>query len=348
LFPKSVDCGHQRTKARLAIGSSVISLTFLLSGCVVSSESPPPDSNNPEPTNQPTTPESSPENQETIAASTTTSSAMGDQLQIEIYALERLESDLLRLSIGVTNNSTESFVLFDGLSSASDQGTAGAITLIDAENQQRYISYKTSEGQCYCSAPISGAITSGTTEEMWVIYPAPPQDIDSMTMTTPLTPPILDIPVTESSESVESVELAEPEISDLTMLSDDTEDQTGRSESSDEVSIILSSDVLFETDSAELQQDTQEILEQVATEIDDASSTTVSVDGHADNTGSDSVNIPLSRERAESVESALDEMITREGVSFDVEGHGSADPIAENNSEEGRERNRRVTVTFEK
>ncbi|MFE3457672.1 OmpA family protein [Nocardiopsis aegyptia] len=283
-----------------------------------------------------------------MASTTTSSSSLGDDLKIEVYALERLDNDLLRLRIGITNNSTESFVLFDGLSSATDQGTAGAIRLIDAENQQSYSSYKTSEGQCFCSTPLSGAMESGTTSEMWVIYPEPPAEISSMTITTPLTPPILDIPLTESSEEVSSIELADPEISDLTMLSDDTEDQTGRSESNDEVSIILSSDVLFETDSAELQQEAQEILEQVALEIDDAGSSTVSIDGHADNTGSDSVNIPLSEERAESVENELNEMITREGVSFEVEGHGSSEPIADNNTEEGRERNRRVTVTFEK
>ncbi|WP_197285641.1 OmpA family protein [Nocardiopsis sp. NRRL B-16309] len=283
-----------------------------------------------------------------MASSITSSSSLGDDLKIEVYALERLDNDLLRLRIGIKNDSNESFVLFDGLSSATDQGTAGAITLIDAENQQRYSSYKRIDGKCYCSAPLSGAIGSGTTAEMWVIYPEPPPEISSMTITTPLAPPILDVPLTESSDSADEAELANPEISDLTMLSDDTEDQTGRSENNDEVSIILSSDVLFETDSAELQQEAQEILEQVAREIDDAESSTVRVDGHADNTGSDSVNIPLSEERAESVESTLDEMITRSGVSFEVEGHGSSDPIADNSTEEGRERNRRVTVTFEK
>lgn len=132
------------------------------------------------------------------------------------------------------------------------------------------------------------------------------------------------------------------------MISDDTDDNTGRTESEDEVSIILSSDVLFETNSAELSSNAQEILEQVATEINDASSSVVNVDGYADNTGSDSVNIPLSQNRAESVKSVLSELVTREGVSFEDEGHGSADPIGDNETEEGRERNRRVSVTFEK
>ncbi|AFR10579.1 ompA family protein [Nocardiopsis alba ATCC BAA-2165] len=170
-----------------------------------------------------------------------------------------------------------------------------------------------------------------------------------MTILTPLTPPLINIPISRSSESLENNNLEDPEILDLTMISDSLEgDQTGRTESGDEVSIILSSDVLFDTNSAELTEESEEILKQVAQEIDDSNSTTVSIDGHADNTGSDSVNIPLSKERAESVESSLSELITREGVAFEIEGHGSADPIADNDTNEGRERNRRVSVTFEK
>ncbi|MFE9242428.1 OmpA family protein [Nocardiopsis sp. NPDC006938] len=210
------------------------------------------------------------------------------------------------------------------------------------------MSQELSDGSCFCGA-LSGAVESGTTQDLWVIYPGDGGELDRMTVTTPLTPPMFDIPITEVAESVDTNDLAEPRVLDLTMLSDSVdEDQTGRSESGDEVSIILSSDVLFETGSSDLSDEAQEILEQVAQEIDDASSSVISVDGHADNTGSDSVNTPLSKERAESVEATLNDLITREGVTFEVEGHGSADPIADNTTEEGRERNRRVSVTFEK
>ncbi len=169
-----------------------------------------------------------------------------------------------------------------------------------------------------------------------------------MTITTPLTPPIFDVPISESSETVDSQELANPVILDLTMISDDLENQTGRTENNEEVSILLSSDVLFETNSSDLSGNAWEILEQVAQEINDATATSVSVDGYADNTGSDSVNEKLSLERAQTVESTLSGMVTRDEVSYEVNGHGSNDPIADNSTEEGRERNRRVSITFEK
>ncbi len=288
------------------------------------------------------------EDAEVIASSEFTSSDLGSDLQIDINALERLSNDLLRLRLSVTNNSSENFDLGYKLAEELDAQTASKISLIDDVNQQRYLSYDQSDGSCFCDS-LNGPLGSGDTESLWVIFPGDQGALERMTITTPLTSPFFDIPINDVSESVEQSNLGEEQILDLTLISDSLEeDQTGRTESGDEVSIILSSDVLFGTGSSDLSDEAQEILAQVAQEIDDASSTMVSVDGHADNTGSESINTPLSKERAESVESALNELIARDGITFEVEGHGSADPIADNSNEEGRERNRRVSVTFEK
>ncbi|MDE3719895.1 OmpA family protein [Nocardiopsis sp. N85] len=282
-----------------------------------------------------------------IASSITSSTTLGGQFQIDVYSLERVDSDLLRLRLGITNKSGEDFRISQGLSDDNNPYTANAVTLIDTKNQNRHISHKQNNGDCFCLA-FEGPIESGETVETWVIFPAPPSDVEAMTITTPLTPPLLDIPVSESSETIESAGLSSPEIFPLTNISDNTEDQTGRTENNEEVSIILSSDVLFETNKSELSPEAQEILDQVAQEINDANSETVKIDGHADNTGSDSVNLSLSQDRAATVESALSELVAREGIEFEVQGHGSSDPIADNNTEEGRERNRRVSVTFAK
>ncbi|MFD6095610.1 OmpA family protein [Nocardiopsis flavescens] len=322
---------------------------LLTSGCVIS-----PEENQSNETEAPRAQESPSsdsgdphENYVPIASSTTSASEIGGDLQLDVYALERVGGDLLRLRLGLTNNSTENFTLYDGLASAKDKNTAAGITLLDPQAQARHLSYRQTDGSCFCSS-LEGSLNSGETEELWVIFPAPATGADSMTITTPLTPPIPDVPITESSEKVENSGLGEAEILPLTNISENTEDSTGRTESGEEISILLSSDVLFETNSSNLSEEAEEILEQVATEIDDASAETVNVDGHADNTGNDSTNDPLSEERAGSVKEKLEELITREGVSFETEGHGSSDPIATNSTEEGRERNRRVSVTFEK
>lgn len=324
-------------------------VTALASGCVVESSPPPPQPED-TPSNEARsdTPSTGEDKNAPLASTVTSTTSIGHEFQIDVYALERLENNLLRLRLGVKNKSSKKFTLFDGLSEKGEANTASLVSLIDTENQQRYLSYDQSDGKCFCSVLSEGSIGSGETVEMWAIYPEPPIELKEMTITTPLTPPLLDVPISLSSESVENTGLGEAKILDLTMISDNLEDQTGRTESSEEVSIILSSDVLFETNSAELNSGAQDILEQVAIEINGASSENVSIDGYADDTGTDSINIPLSQERAEAVENALSRMVNRSGVKFEVKGHGSNDPIADNDTEEGRERNRRVSVTFEK
>lgn len=65
------------------------------------------------------------------------------------------------------------------------------------------------------------------------------------------------------------------------------------------------------------------------------------VQGHCDNTGSDAINDKLSQQRAEAIVARLVEL----GISYDrltPVGKGSHEPIADNKTEEGRAKNRRV------
>ena len=71
----------------------------------------------------------------------------------------------------------------------------------------------------------------------------------------------------------------------------------------------------------------------------------MTVTGHTDNVGAVEQNLQLSQKRANSVMAKL----VRKDVSADhltAEGYGQQDPIADNSTEEGRARNRRVSVEF--
>jgi outer membrane protein OmpA-like peptidoglycan-associated protein len=69
--------------------------------------------------------------------------------------------------------------------------------------------------------------------------------------------------------------------------------------------------------------------------------------GHADSVGSDEYNLQLSRLRAEAVARYLvSKGISPERIS--VEGYGSSRPIGKNDTEEGRSKNRRVDIKFDK
>jgi outer membrane protein OmpA-like peptidoglycan-associated protein len=69
----------------------------------------------------------------------------------------------------------------------------------------------------------------------------------------------------------------------------------------------------------------------------------VNVEGHTDNTGKPSKNKTLSQQRADAVKSA----VVKQGVSADrmtTKGWGQDKPLADNRTEEGRTKNRRVEI----
>lgn len=65
------------------------------------------------------------------------------------------------------------------------------------------------------------------------------------------------------------------------------------------------------------------------------------VQGHCDNQGSDKVNDPLSQKRSEAIVNALVKLGVDE-FNLKAVGKGSHEPVADNSTEEGRVKNRRV------
>ena len=68
------------------------------------------------------------------------------------------------------------------------------------------------------------------------------------------------------------------------------------------------------------------------------------IDGYTDNVGDAAYNEKLSKERADAVANYLKSKGVVLGERFTTKGFGAADPIAANNTEEGRAENRRVTI----
>ena len=105
--------------------------------------------------------------------------------------------------------------------------------------------------------------------------------------------------------------------------------------------------VTFETDSATLTPDSAEQIGKLATVLQGFPSTNVSVEGHTDNTGDPAVNKKLSEDRAASVKAALiDKGVPADRVTS--AGWGAEKPVASNDTEEGKLKNRRVEITLQK
>lgn len=107
---------------------------------------------------------------------------------------------------------------------------------------------------------------------------------------------------------------------------------------------LINAPINFETDGATLTSSSEQMLTRVAEKITACPEARISVDGYTDSSGNDGINIPLSANRAKSVA----DFLVSQGVAADLvtsEGHGSANPIAGNDTPEGKAQNRRVEIT---
>lgn len=111
-----------------------------------------------------------------------------------------------------------------------------------------------------------------------------------------------------------------------------------------DVTELLRTPISFVTGGSQMTGESRRLLVQIADKIKGCPNGAVTVIGYTDNQGSDAVNLKLSDTRAKAVAAAL----VSNGVlasKMTARGAGSANPIADNNTEEGRAKNRRVEIT---
>lgn len=107
--------------------------------------------------------------------------------------------------------------------------------------------------------------------------------------------------------------------------------------------VVNMADVLFDTAKYNLRPEAREKLAKLSGIVLAHPGLHLAVEGHTDSTGSDDFNMKLSQQRAEAVRDYL----IQQGVAQDTltaQGFGKADPVADNGTAAGRQRNRRVEI----
>ena len=110
-----------------------------------------------------------------------------------------------------------------------------------------------------------------------------------------------------------------------------------------QLKLSIPNDISFDTGRADIKPNLRPILDQFAQGLSQQNSMEVRIVGHTDSTGSDTINNPLSVNRAQS---ARDYLVAR-GVSssrISIDGRGSREPVADNGTADGRARNRRIDI----
>lgn len=107
---------------------------------------------------------------------------------------------------------------------------------------------------------------------------------------------------------------------------------------------VLDGSVLFEFDSATLRPEAQAALRTMADRFAGRDLARIGVEGHTDSRGEAEYNRDLSLRRAEAVRDWLGRQDMLADVPFGTRGAGESSPVADNGTEEGRQKNRRVEI----
>lgn len=290
-------------------------------------------------------------------------------IRVDLVGLNRIDGKDLVIQLRLTNESDAATTIVwsqvaDFMQGDQNWHWASGIGVLDTASRELLLPYQTDDGGCLCTGendkpggPGSDnqTIAPHTSWTLYAVTPAPSGGVRTTTVVTPIAPPLTNVPISDDPPvSPPGQRIREPGSVHTTRLAYPIETPEESLDKSEEiidtgrrVEVNLSADVLFKLNKADLSPKAHAILARTARRIDAAGVSSVRIDGYTDSTGTDRINGPLSRRRAEAVKRAL-ARIVHHHVTFTVAGHGSRHPLYSNSTSEGRRRNRRVTVSFTK
>ncbi|MBS1919850.1 MAG: OmpA family protein [Bacteroidetes bacterium] len=100
--------------------------------------------------------------------------------------------------------------------------------------------------------------------------------------------------------------------------------------------------ILFDVNSANIKPESYGSLKEIADVLQENANVRVKIIGHTDNDGDASMNLALSKKRAETVKSFLQSEFNIDGTRMETDGKGASEPVGDNKTAAGKAQNRRV------
>ncbi|MFD4374394.1 OmpA family protein [Streptomyces sp. NPDC058486] len=139
--------------------------------------------------------------------------------------------------------------------------------------------------------------------------------------------------------------LAPAKVLDIKQIVEEEGGEQRREDTNVDVTFALQAEVLFAKNSAKLSPAATARIRAIAGEVRTQGSGKVRVFGFTDNLGTYEHGLKLSKERAVAVQQVLARELDP-GTSYEIRGYSEDYPIADNRTEEGRKKNRRVEISF--
>jgi outer membrane protein OmpA-like peptidoglycan-associated protein len=171
------------------------------------------------------------------------------------------------------------------------------------------------------AAVVALALTPGATS---AAAAAPPQD--------------------EPAGEARTVELA-PRVVDLAHRSAALDDSEQTTVTRRRTTVVFASDVFFATDRSDLTGDARRQIDLLAEDLAELGARTVTIEGHTDDQGEPAYNQRLSERRAEAVRAHFAVQLA-DSFALEAAGYGETRPVAPNDTDDGRARNRRVVISY--
>ncbi|WP_405806386.1 OmpA family protein [Streptomyces sp. NBC_00210] len=144
----------------------------------------------------------------------------------------------------------------------------------------------------------------------------------------------------------EGATLAAAKVIDIKSVVEEIGGEERREDTNADITFALQAEVLFGKDSAKLSSEANARIAAIAAEIKNQDAKKVRVFGFTDNLGTSEHGDVLSKQRANAVHSVLSQQLSSLGIIYEIRGYGEQYAIANNATEEGRKKNRRVEVSF--
>lgn len=122
-------------------------------------------------------------------------------VKIDITELKRTSGGTVNLRFVITNNSGDDFSIagqhLADQEAGSDYRSVSGIHLVDPVNKKKYFVVRDADKNCLCSQNVDTIRKDGGRASLWAKYPAPPPEVQKVTIEIPHFQPIDDVTISQ-------------------------------------------------------------------------------------------------------------------------------------------------------
>ncbi len=117
-------------------------------------------------------------------------------IRIDVTQFARASGDTVNLRFTLVNESAEQVGMVSHMtdSTMGEYSTVGGIHLVDPVNKRKYFVVRDADNKCVCSRDVS-SVDAGKTATLWAKFPAPPPDVQRISIVFPKFLPLDDVPL---------------------------------------------------------------------------------------------------------------------------------------------------------